>query len=270
VVTVHQVRQFWEQHPLCEYEIPFEPGTKAFFDAHDALKSESTDRFNMHLWEFDKHPRERVLDVGCGPGWLVQEYARGGANVVGVDITARALELAKRRLELRNLKGEFIQANAESLPFDSSCFDFISSSGVLHHTPETEKAIHEIYRVLKPGKKAAVSLYARHFLFSPILWPLTRVILRRIFLATTCRNNSDGIQSIDDFTKLYDGDYNPMGKSYTARNIQSMFSCFSSLTMEAHYFPKRFIDPFIRIENTTVLRMFDRLFGSMIFAIVEK
>ncbi|MFB3883652.1 MAG: class I SAM-dependent methyltransferase [Thermodesulfobacteriota bacterium] len=268
--TLEDVKEFWENHPLCAYEIPYAPGSVAFFRAHDRLKRESTDRFNLDKWEFDLHKGDRVLDVGCGPGWLVQEYRRGGANILGVDLSWRALSLAWKRLAYQKLEGSFVQCNAEDLPFKDDLFDFISCSGVLHHTPDTLGGIREIYRVLKPGKKAVVSLYYRSFVFHPVLWPLCKMIIRRLFLGTSFRNESKRVEDAEDFIRLYDGDGNPLGKAYSLQEARKMFSCFSKVKYEVHYFPKRFIDPFIKIENTQILRILDRCLGTMLFAIAEK
>src|SRR5260370_37562071 len=64
----------------------------------------------------------------------------------GIDITKKAIELTRERFRLDNLKGEFRVAEAEHLPFADATFDCVNSMGVLHHVPDTERAVAEIYR----------------------------------------------------------------------------------------------------------------------------
>jgi SAM-dependent methyltransferase len=267
---IEEVRKFWEEHPLCAYEIPHPPGSRQFFQVHDRLKEEGTDRYSKHLWEFDRHRGQRILDVGCGPGWLVQEFALGGACVSALDLTSKALELTKKRLSYRRLKADLVKANAEDLPFAEGCFDFVTASGVLHHTPETMQSIDEVHRVLRKGGQTVISLYYRSLFFSPFLWPLTRLIIRSAFLKTGFREESHSVTRPEDFVRLYDGDENPLGRSYSVADIRRMFARFSCLRWEIHYFPKRFFDPFIRINHETLLRLLDRHLGTMIFVLARK
>jgi SAM-dependent methyltransferase/uncharacterized protein YbaR (Trm112 family) len=98
-----------------------------------------------------------VLDVGCGMGRFAEVVTRWGARVVGVDLSAAA-EVAAKNLADR----EFVafQADVFSLPFAPETFDCIYSMGVLHHTPDCEKAVKILPQYLKPGGTLAVWLYS--------------------------------------------------------------------------------------------------------------
>ena len=74
-----------------------------------------------------------------------------GANTHGIDLTARAIEITKKRLSFYDLSSNLKVGDAENLEFSDNSFDFIYSWGVIHHSPDTQKAVDEIYRVLKPG-----------------------------------------------------------------------------------------------------------------------
>jgi ubiquinone/menaquinone biosynthesis C-methylase UbiE len=114
-----------------------------------------------------------VLDVGCGQGIDLAQYAAAGARVTGIDLTPHHAQLARSHLEALGLSGEVVNGDAESLPFPDSSFDRVSSNGVLHHTPDIERALLEIRRVLRPGGEARILVYNRrsfHYWLFQVLW----------------------------------------------------------------------------------------------------
>jgi SAM-dependent methyltransferase len=98
-----------------------------------------------------------VLDVGCGTGRFAEVVTRWGGRVVGIDFSVAA-EVAAGNLSER----EFVafQADVFALPFAPGTFDCIYSLGVLHHTPDCEKAVKLLPYYLKPGGTLAVWLYS--------------------------------------------------------------------------------------------------------------
>jgi SAM-dependent methyltransferase len=98
-----------------------------------------------------------VLDVGCGMGRFAEVATRWGARVVGIDLSAAA-EVAAKNLADREFVA--LQADVFSLPFAPESFDCIYSMGVLHHTPDCEKAVKVLPQYLKPGGMFAVWLYS--------------------------------------------------------------------------------------------------------------
>jgi ubiquinone/menaquinone biosynthesis C-methylase UbiE len=102
-----------------------------------------------------------ALDVGCGQGIDLCEYALKGANVTGIDLTPRHCELARRHLDELGLEGSIMVGDAEDLPFANETFDRVSSNGVLHHTPDMARALSEIHRVLRRGGRATIIVYNR-------------------------------------------------------------------------------------------------------------
>jgi len=98
-----------------------------------------------------------VLDAGCGMGRFADVATRWGAHVVGVDLSLAA-EVAARNLAGREAK--IFQADVFQLPFAPESFDFIYTIGVLHHTPDCERAFKMLPALLKPGGRIAIWLYS--------------------------------------------------------------------------------------------------------------
>jgi SAM-dependent methyltransferase len=93
----------------------------------------------------------RVIDIGCGEGWLTHLVAPKTITTVGIDPSATALERA--RAANGSGKGIFVQASADDLPIDPASVDLATYYNSLHHVPATirDKALAETARVLAPG-----------------------------------------------------------------------------------------------------------------------
>ncbi|MCP4766040.1 MAG: class I SAM-dependent methyltransferase [Gammaproteobacteria bacterium] len=93
----------------------------------------------------------RVIDIGCGEGWLTRLVAPKSVTTVGIDPSAIALERARAANGVSN--GTFIQASADNLPFDPDSADVAIYYNSLHHVPEAirDKALAETARVLARG-----------------------------------------------------------------------------------------------------------------------
>lgn len=95
------------------------------------------------------------LDVGCGSGRWSERVVDRGLRVVALDAASAALTVASRRLP----PGSLVNGSAVEMPLADNSFDFAFSLGVLHHLPDTDGALREIRRVLKPGSPFLVYLY---------------------------------------------------------------------------------------------------------------
>jgi ubiquinone/menaquinone biosynthesis C-methylase UbiE len=193
-----QVRQFWNAEP-CAMRFTTKPvGTREFYDEVEEF------RYRVQPWhrriaEFDRHWGERVLEIGCGMGTDALQFARGGAQVTVVDLTQSAIDITRKRFAIYGLPLEAHVADAEALPFPDNTFDVVYSFGVLHHTPDTEKALHEAVRVLRPGGRLIVMLYHRRSLVFGL-----GLLLER------------------DWVRMFDGPGNPLGKAYTRKQVRAM------------------------------------------------
>lgn len=90
---------------------------------------------------------ETLLDIGCGTGYLIELLSnKNCSKLVGIDISTKMIEKAKDK---KIINSEFIEGSALDLPFDDNQFDVITCSESFHHYPNTDKAMQEVYRVLK-------------------------------------------------------------------------------------------------------------------------
>lgn len=93
-----------------------------------------------------------ILEVGCGRGATLREFARRGAHTFGLDYSEEALDIC-RNLQVENktiLHGTFVNGDARSLPFSDGSFDFVFSVGLIEHFEEPVDLLLEQCRVLKP------------------------------------------------------------------------------------------------------------------------
>ena len=93
----------------------------------------------------------KVLEIGVGLGADHHQFAAAGAELFGIDLTERAIAHTQHRLTVFGLKSDLAVGDAENLNFPDESFDKVYSWGVLHHSPDTPKAIAEVWRVLKRG-----------------------------------------------------------------------------------------------------------------------
>jgi len=97
-----------------------------------------------------------VLDVGSGPGTVAAAVRDRGATAIGIDYA----EAMVRQARNNHPDIQFHVGSADSLPFEAEEFDAVVSNFVLHHLAYPDKALREVHRVLRPGKRAAFTVWA--------------------------------------------------------------------------------------------------------------
>ena len=154
------VREYWNRH-IHDLEITTHPvGTPGFFSDLDQYHFEKLHHL-LRLVNFEAWRGKQVLEVGCGAGTDLARFARGGAIVTGVDLSASAIALARKNFEQQGLQADFHEADGEHLPFADNTFDLVYAHGVVQYTPDGARLIDECRRVLKPGGDAIVQVYTR-------------------------------------------------------------------------------------------------------------
>jgi SAM-dependent methyltransferase len=160
VATTEAVREYWNRH-IHDLEITRHPvGSRGFFDDLDQYHFEKLHHL-LRLVAFDGYRGRSVLEVGCGAGVDLARFAKGGAQVTGVDLSASAVALARANFEQQRLEGQFDVADGERLPFPDNSFDLVFAHGVVQYTANPQQLVEECHRVLKPGGEAVFQVYNR-------------------------------------------------------------------------------------------------------------
>ena len=104
-------------------------------------------------------PGEKLLDVATGSGNVAIPAALGGAQVTGLDLTPKLLEVARGRAASAGLDVTFVEGDAEALPFDAGSFERVTSCFGVMFAPRHEVAAGELARVAKPGGRIVVAAW---------------------------------------------------------------------------------------------------------------
>ena len=152
---------------------------------HSLWRDQAWRRFAVR-WG-DVRAGDEVLDVACGTGDLSQAFARTGAGrVVGLDFTREMLDLAehKRTRLARDAAGklEYVEGDAQRLPFGDTSFDVVSIAFGIRNVKEPARALSEFARVLRPGGRLVILEFGTPGL-APVRW-FNRVYCERIMPRT--------------------------------------------------------------------------------------
>ena len=93
----------------------------------------------------------KLMDCGCGPGTVTLYVSDLGFEITDYDQSPEMLKVARRNAETFGIEAEFVQGDAEEMPFDDETFDVIVSQNMMWTVPHPDKVLSEWYRVLKPG-----------------------------------------------------------------------------------------------------------------------
>jgi ubiquinone/menaquinone biosynthesis C-methylase UbiE len=216
-----QVQDQWNNNPVgSHYATESEPHTREWFEEVERYRYDEYGPWMPALMEFDRHAGQDVLEIGGGMGTDLSRFARHGARVTDLDLSAGHLALAKENFERRGLQGRFVHHDAERLPCEDGSFDLVYSNGVLHHTPNTRRVVEEIRRVLRPGGQAIVMMYAEHSIhyWRELVW---RLGLERDML----KHYSMG-EIMSRSVEISQNDARPLVKIYTAARLKKLFAGF--------------------------------------------
>lgn len=174
-VSIQKVKDYWNARP-CNIKHSFaEVGTREYFDQVEARKYFVEPHIPAFA-NFDAWRDKKVLEIGCGIGTDTINFARAGADVTAVDLSAESIKLAKKRSEVFGLADRiaFYEANAETLSdfIPRQTYDLIYSFGVVHHSPNPEKIIEQIRtNFVHENSTLKLMVYYRY------AWKVLRILL---------------------------------------------------------------------------------------------
>ncbi len=252
--SLREVRSFWEENPVAASVVPYEPGTPEYFEHYDGLREENESvAFSYRLHECREFVGRPVLDVGCGNGYVLSQYAREGAHAFGIDLTVRGIGLSRQRFALCGLQGSFTVGSAEDLPWPDGTFDCVTSMGVLHHTPNTPRSVAEVHRVLKPGGRLIVMFYHRN-----------SAVYQRLRLRSRLSRTP-----LSQLVNEVDGVGNPKGDVYSREELRRLLGAFENVEISAGFLHGLPLGRW-RFPPKVLLRPFASRFGWFLYAKARK
>lgn len=277
--------EFWSDYQPGLRGSPYEPGTREFFDDVTARRYS----LEPHVPEvvcFDRWSGRAVLEAGCGIGTDGVQFARAGAQYAGLDFSPTAVRLARRRFQLEQLRGCFVRGSITSIPTKDASFDLVFSHGVIHHIPDTEGAIREYHRVLRPGGTVLVMVYNRRSLnYYLTILLLRRLLVGALLIPGATRSvarltgepestlvahrellRTHGLRYVRDeqlfLSHNTDGPGNPLSKVFSRQELQALFGrWFTIIDTEVRYLNVRLYPGGNRLAKSVLGRRLERRWG---------
>ena len=145
-----RVRAYWNER-IHDLEMTSQPvGTRAFFDELDDYRFDKL-AYLPRVIDFGGYEGKRLVEVGCGVGTDLVRFARGGARVLGVDLSETAVALAGRTSPCTDSAAPSSSATARALPLPDGSQDVVYAHGVLQYAADPRRIVEEVLRVLVPG-----------------------------------------------------------------------------------------------------------------------
>jgi len=116
----------------------------------------------------------KLLDIGCGTGLFVERYLEDGGSAIGLDISRKMIDRAKRRCTIC----DYMVATGEKIPFCDNSFDAVASLLAFSYVKDPESMMREAYRVLKPGGAIAICTLGKKLITCgiPVIYQISEKI----------------------------------------------------------------------------------------------
>lgn len=253
-----QVESFWNSKPCDSDRSALAPKSREYFLEIERERYRYQHHIPQILSRADFRGK-RVLEIGTGVGTDARHIIGKGGLYIGVNVDQGSTDMTASALEAFALPGTVERCSATSLKYDDESFDVIYSFGVLHHIPDVEKAISEIYRVLKPSGTLLIMLYNR----SSINYRVEIMFLRKLFLHLLTVPGAIPFltkigfprEKLERHRELYrmaervgddewlsrntDGPDNPYSRVYGRSEIEALLSRFRILRQEIYFLDAR-------------------------------
>lgn len=227
------VDEYWNEHTVNSK--PFRTAEQS--EAYLKWRSDSYPLFAEFMNLYGNHDDEVILDYGCGPGNDLVGFAiyTRAKKIIGVDISKKALELARNRLALHKVAHERLQLiqavdSTSTVPLENGTVNYVHCAGVLQHTSNPQQLLTEFHRVSKPGSRGCVMVYNKQSLWLHLYTAYVRMILENAF---------SGLTPYEAFSKNVDGVACPLARCYTQQEFIAMCAAAG---FEAEYIGGYFSD----------------------------
>ena len=213
----NDVRHYWNKASC---------GESLFLNSNDkdGYRAQAKERYRLEgslifpFARFHESSGQSVLEIGVGLGADHEQFARAGANLTGIDLTDRAVEHTRFRLKASGLHSALSTGDAENLAFFDESFDIVYSWGVLHHSPDTCRAVQEVFRVLRWGGVARIMIYHKWSIIGLMLWVRYGLLALRPF------------RSLQDIYSVHLE--SPGTKAYSRHQASKLFEDFTHVQIE--------------------------------------
>lgn len=154
--------KFWDDPHIAKQMLTFHlnPEIEAASKKRETIDAE----IDFVIKETGMNEAMSVIDLGCGPGLYVDAFAKTGAKVIGVDLSANSIEYARKNIQVGNEKVSFHEMNYLNLDYDEAFdvatlifYDFCALS-----TEDQSKLLHRVYKALKPGGRFLLDVFTEH------------------------------------------------------------------------------------------------------------
>ncbi len=210
------VDEYWSRHTI---------HTRPFVSARESeeylrTRNAAYPMFVELMDLYGDHAGEVVLDYGCGPGddvtgFLLWSRAR---RVIGMDVSEKALKLARLRLALHRVPTERVELiritdATGKIPLPDGSVDWIQCGGVLHHTTHPHAIVRDFKRVLRPGGEGRLMLYNRDSVMYHVWIAYAQMIVNNAF---------PGLTVDQAFTRSTDGPDCPISDAWQSQRVLDM------------------------------------------------
>jgi SAM-dependent methyltransferase len=179
--------------------------------------------------------RKKVLEIGLGYGTLGQALADKNCDYHAIDVAKGPIEMMRYRLSEigRKWKGKIQIASALNLPYGEATFDYVYSIGCLHHIGDLDRAVSEVYRILRVGGKSVIMLYNRYSFRLLVQVPIMR-FMNSVSKKISHRSYDEIIRGLYD-TDM-DGNVAPHTDFISRKEAFRLFRKFSEVSIEIRNF----------------------------------